>query len=150
MNLALVLALVVAPITTSFSYTQDDVEVLARVVAGEGCGLLGEHSREASIAMVHTLLNNPKSQTWGVRKVAETYYHGYTPDLDPPEWVYRDVITALVLRDQGYDMANGAQYVLSQADLVNHGIPYAADWAVYRYANGPWKLYGFKHYPIGR
>jgi hypothetical protein len=98
--------------------------------------------------MVHTLLNHPRLLSYGIDGVAERYYYGYDPDIEPTDQAYRDVLTALVLRDQGYDMAHGARYVLSQQDLEAYEVVDRIPWAVYKYTRGPWGLYGFKNFPL--
>jgi hypothetical protein len=56
------------PLDLVHGYTQEDVDILARVISGEGAHLLGEHQTHAGIALVHALLNG--QDAWGTMPMA--------------------------------------------------------------------------------
>lgn len=132
------------PLDLMHGYSKEDVDVLARVISGEGAHLLGEHQTRAGIALVHALLN--EQDVWGgsVALLATTRWNGYDASEPVHAWAAERAEVALLLHRLGYDYSNGAVYVLSYQDLESRGSLAARSSACFTLENGTWAFYGFK------
>lgn len=139
-----VLGVSVSPLDLVHGYTQEDVDILARVVSGEGAHLLGEHQTHAGIALVHALLNEHDVWNEDIALLAATRWNGYDARAPVQQWAAKRAEVALVLHRLGYDYSNGAVYVLSYHDLESRGRLAARDSACFAFENGIWALYGFR------
>lgn len=124
-----------------------DIDILTKVIVGEGCGYVSPKDL-AAIAVVHTLLNHPERKEIGIEGVAEKYYHGYKPDLPAPWWAKRVAQAAYILYEAGIDTSGGCMFVLSRTDLEMNDRWYMRSRAIYSFELGEWGLYGFNFWPL--
>jgi len=123
-----------------------EVIYLARAIEGEGAALFEDRDYVGSL-IAHVAMNRLDIGWWSESMVdiVTSAFHGYVNVQIPAPW---SVALAEEAIHREEDIANGALFLLSQADLEKHGWGHWQSRAVWEVRNEEGHaLYGFKIWP---
>ena len=98
-----------------------DTLYLARAIQGEGAGAFGIDRDALGLWIGHTAMNRLEKGWWDYESMIDVVtgaFHGYVNATEPAPWAIHLARQAI---NRQSDIADGALFMLSGADLKNHG-----------------------------
>lgn len=130
----------------------DEVLWLARAIQGEGAALFGDNRDEVGLWIAHTALNRLNRERhpyWRdkyatIVDVVRDAFHGVARVKQPEPWAIELARQAL---NREEDIAGGAVFMLSGADLKRHG--WSSSSAIQAFVSDGHAFYFFRLWPGG-